>query len=105
MTNLNQQQWQEQLAKSKNAQIIDVRTLEELEEGGKIPNAIHMDIYLPQAFMEKLSAFDTSKDQFIYCRSGSRSFQACNVFEDQGFTNVYNLEGGFNAWTGDVEKI
>ena len=34
----------------------------------------------------------------LYCRSGSMSTQAANELVDMGYTNVYELDGGFNAW-------
>ena len=33
-----------------------------------------------------------------YCRSGSRSMQACLMLETFGFTNVKNLAGGMMEW-------
>jgi phage shock protein E len=33
-----------------------------------------------------------------YCRSGRMSAIAANVWADAGYTNVYNLAGGFEAW-------
>ena len=38
-------------------------------------------------------------DELIcYCRSGSRSMQACAMLETMGFTNVKNLTGGMVKW-------
>ena len=34
----------------------------------------------------------------LYCRSGSMSKTAAKVLADQGYTNVMELDGGFNAW-------
>jgi len=38
---------------------------------------------------------------FIYCTSGVRSKWAAKIFCDYGFTNVYSLDGGINAWKKD----
>lgn len=34
----------------------------------------------------------------LYCRTGPMSTQAAGVLARMGYTNVYNLVGGFNAW-------
>lgn len=38
---------------------------------------------------------EVSKDTklYVYCRSGSRSFQAKQLLDDAGFTNVVDLGG------------
>lgn len=53
--------------------------------------------------MDQIKQLDKNKDYFVYCGSGNRSNQACLVLEHQGFKNIYDLEGGFKAWEGQVE--
>ena len=47
---------------------------------------------------------DDLKDQeiILYCRSGNRSGQACQILDMLGFKNTKNLVGGMLAWQ---EKI
>lgn len=101
MADLSQEEWAEQLANDNNAVILDVRTAEEMEEG-YIPNAIHIDIYLGQEFLDGLEDLDKSKNYYVYCRSGNRSQQACALMNHNGFDNAYNLEGGIIEWEGDI---
>ena len=101
MADLAQDKWLEQLSQDQNAQILDVRTEEEVEEG-TIPNAIHIDLYLGQEFIDQIEVLDKSKNYYIYCRSGGRSAQACAVMNQLGFAKTYNLLGGFSEWEGEV---
>lgn len=101
MEDLTQEEWASQLANDSNAVILDVRTDAEVAEG-IIPNAIHLDIYKGQEFINELETLDKTKNYYVYCRSGNRSGQACAIMEQLGFNNAYNLEGGMLQWTGDV---
>lgn len=101
MADLTQQDWEEQLEKDSNAVILDVRTEVEIEDG-IIPNSINIDIYKGQEFIEELEKLDKAKNYYVYCRSGSRSGQACAIMNSIGFKNAYNLEGGFMNWEGET---
>ncbi|UAB75849.1 rhodanese-like domain-containing protein [Mesoflavibacter sp. SCSIO 43206] len=102
MANLSQKDWTEQLNADDNAVILDVRTEAEVAEK-KIPNSINIDIYKGQGFVYQLEELDKSKNYYVYCRSGARSEKACNIMNQLGFDNAYNLVGGILEWTGDVE--
>lgn len=99
--NLTQEEWVSQFEADENAAILDVRTEAEFNEGS-IPNAINLDIYEGQAFIENLEALDKSKNYYVYCRSGARSAKACEVMNTMGFENAFNLLGGFLEWDGEV---
>lgn len=101
MEDLTQEDWTSQLAKDDNAVILDVRTDDEIAEG-IIPNAIQIDIYKGQEFINEIEKLDKSKNYYVYCRSGNRSGQACAIMEQLGFENAFNLEGGMLEWEGDV---
>ncbi|MGC6430010.1 MAG: rhodanese-like domain-containing protein [Jejuia sp.] len=101
MENLTQEEWVEQLENDHNAIVLDVRTDDEVADG-IIPNAIHLDIYKGQEFLDALDELDKTKSYYVYCRSGNRSGQACQIMEELGFEKAYNLEGGMLQWTGDV---
>ncbi|MEL4308137.1 rhodanese-like domain-containing protein [Joostella sp. CR20] len=101
MADLTQEEWAEQLAQDENAVILDVRTEEEVEDG-YIPNALNIDIYKGQGFLDEVEQLDKSKNYYVYCRSGARSAQACTLMNQLGFENTHNLLGGFMNWEGDV---
>jgi rhodanese-related sulfurtransferase len=83
------------LGSTKNAVLIDVRTPAEFA-GGKVKGAVNMDIYSPN-FAASIDKLDKSKTYFVYCRSGARSGQACNLMAERGFENLYNLSGGISS--------
>lgn len=104
MEDLTQEEWVSQLANDDNAIILDVRTEDEVADG-VIANAIHIDIYKGEAFIAEIDELDKSKNYYVYCRSGNRSGQACNIMEELGFENAYNLEGGVLEWEGDLVEL
>ena len=103
MKNLSQKQWSDNLSLQEDAQILDVRTAIEVEEG-KIPNALNIDILNPNEFMAEIEKLDKSLHYFVYCKAGMRSAQACAVMQQLGFDHTYNLDGGFSQWSGAVEN-
>ncbi len=100
MENLSNAAWIEKTAQDTNKVILDVRTDEEVAEG-IIPGAIQLDIFKPQEFMDAIQAMDQDKNYYVYCRAGSRSAQACQIMEQSGFSNLFNLAGGYSNWDGD----
>jgi rhodanese-related sulfurtransferase len=59
------------------------------------------DLYIPydqlSARASQLPA-DKSSKILVYCRSGVESAQAAQTLLNLGYTNVWNLDGGMNAW-------
>lgn len=43
------------------------------------------------------------KEVVIYCRSGARSAEACKLLQQEGFSDVKNLEGGLLAWSQEID--
>jgi rhodanese-related sulfurtransferase len=101
MADLTQEEWTKMSAEDPNSVILDVRTPEEVEEG-IIGDAMHLDIYTGQAFVDALEKLDKNKNYYVYCRSGNRSGQACAIMNSLGFSNAYNLKGGILEWEGEV---
>lgn len=77
--------------------LIDVREQDEWD-AGQIPGAIHLPLALVPL---KLQELVPNKDTLIimHCRSGGRSASATSIAQNLGYTNVYNLEGGYLAYT------
>lgn len=99
--NLTQEDWISQLEEDENAVILDVRTEDEWNEG-YIPNAINIDIHKGQGFISEIEKLDKNKNYYVYCRSGARSGKACQIMNELGFENAYNLMGGILDWEGEI---
>ena len=104
MVDLNQKDWTKQLSEDNNSVVLDVRTQEELDELGTIPNAVHIDIFKGQGFIDEIQELDSNKNYYVYCKAGGRSAQACAIMNQLGFANTYNLLGGFTEWDGEVDN-
>jgi len=102
MSDIDQQKWRSQLESEEDCLIIDVRTSEEFEQL-RLPNSINIDFYNPQDFMQELEKLDKNKIYYIYCRTGSRSANTCELMKEIGFAKTYNLLGGITEWEGEVE--
>ncbi|SFB21151.1 rhodanese-like domain-containing protein [Algoriphagus aquimarinus] len=87
----------EELAKNKGAvRIIDVRTPEEKAEG-HIANAINVD-YKNDNFKSEIAKLNKNRTYILYCKTGIRSGNAAAIMKAAGFTHLYSLDGGIEAW-------
>lgn len=80
-------------------QIVDVRTSEEFEQGS-IDGAQNID-FLQKDFLDNISNLDKNKAVYIFCKSGKRSANAREKLLENGFTKVYELDGGFLQWQAE----
>ncbi len=94
--NINTHKFAEMM-KEKNTVVLDVRTPGEIK-AGKIKNAKEINVMSP-SFSNKIKSLDPSKTYLVYCRSGNRSRTACAKMSQAGFENLYNLSGGYSAWS------
>jgi rhodanese-related sulfurtransferase len=80
--------------------VLDVRTDAEFSSG-HIPGAINLDIMAGE-FQNRIASLEPEKKYLVYCRSGSRSQQACSLLGAKGLKS-FNLSGGIISWQGPVE--
>ena len=104
MIKLSETEWVKLHDESEESVIIDVRTDDEFSTG-YIEGAVNIDFYMGNQFISEIDKLDKSKSYFIYCKSGARSGQTCELMKQKGFKKVYNLEGGILGWTGELEEL
>ncbi len=92
-------EFQKKYSETSNAQLIDVRTVGEFG-GGHLPKAQNID-YRSADFLQKVNTLDKTKPVFVYCLSGGRSKAAADILKQNGFTTVYDLQGGYLKWTSN----
>ena len=74
--------------------ILDIRDESSFKEG-HIDNARHID---NTNFMELLQGIEFDEPIIIYCYHGITSQGIAAHVADQGFEEVYSLDGGYEAW-------
>jgi adenylyltransferase/sulfurtransferase len=52
---------------------------------------------------ERLDELERERPIVVHCHSGMRSAQAVRLLQQRGFTKVYNLEGGIDAWSDQID--
>ncbi len=83
--------------------VLDIRTPEEFASG-HLAGAINIDYYAAD-FEAQLSELDLSVPYVMYCNSGNRSGNALPVMDSIGFSEVYELDGGIQAWLADGQPV
>ena len=85
-----------ELLKEGKAKFVDIRDPQSFEQG-RIKGALRLD-------NNNISQFvgEEDKDQplVVCCYHGMSSQNAAQFLVDQGFKQVYSLEGGFEFWKG-----
>jgi rhodanese-related sulfurtransferase len=85
-----------QLINSQDALLLDIRETQEYE-GGRLPNARHIPLSQLKERSGELAKWK-NKPIVIYCNTGTRSGGAGSILEKEGFSEIYQLTGGFRAW-------
>ncbi|MGJ5641265.1 rhodanese-like domain-containing protein [Formosa sp. S-31] len=77
----------------KKVQLVDVRTPKEYKDG-HIKGAKNIDFFSAK-FIPEFSKLDKDKPVYLYCRSGARSKNSAKKLATIGFTEIYDLKGGY----------
>ncbi|MBL4649825.1 MAG: rhodanese-like domain-containing protein [Aureispira sp.] len=80
-----------------SVQLIDVRTPDEFA-GGTIESAVNIDFF-GENFKEEMRKLDLERPVFVFCAKGGRSGKASEICKELGFKTIYDLDGGYTAWS------
>lgn len=86
-----------------NIQLVDVRTPGEFS-AGHIEGARLMD-WSGGQLQAEWQSLDKNKPVVMYCASGRRSAAASEFLRKNGFTDITDLDGGFNAWSAAGKPV
>jgi rhodanese-related sulfurtransferase len=84
------------LINRESALVLDVRDEAEFA-AGHITDARHIPLSQLEGRVDELRKFK-DKPVLVNCQTGMRSGKASNILKKQGFTKVFSLKGGLNAW-------
>lgn len=83
-----------------NTFLLDVRTPDEYRAGA-VSGAVNIPV---DSLREQLGDIPRDKTIVLYCKVGLRGYIAERILEQNGFTQVYNLTGGFYTYSAAIEK-
>lgn len=88
------QQYRQWLSSDKeNPKVYDVRTEENFKQG-TVDSATRLD----NEAIAEIEKMPKDTALLFVCQIGQSSMGAAEFFRKKGFTNIYNLIGGYNAW-------
>lgn len=96
-TSLSPKEFKEGFEKNKNAILLDVRTPEEFNKEQISNNAINLN-WNDTSFKSEVKKYKKTQAIYVYCLSGGRSGAAANYLRENGYKEVYELQGGIMNW-------
>jgi rhodanese-related sulfurtransferase len=92
-----------ELARKRNAGedfvLLDVREDEELALA-KLDGALHVPM---REIPTRLAEIPRDREVVVMCHGGVRSDSVAHYLRAQGYARVYNLSGGIDAWSCEVD--
>jgi rhodanese-related sulfurtransferase len=79
--------------------LLDVREPDELARA-RLPEAVHIPMRQVPARIDEIPP---EKTVVVMCHSGGRSARVAQFLADSGFERVFNLRGGIDAWSTEVD--
>ena len=99
--NLPDDEFRELYKNDTEAALIDVRMKEEFDED-RICDSILCDYTKLEDFKSFLKCLDVNKHYYVYCMTGHRSIEACEMMKEMGFKYLVGLKGGMIRFNGKI---
>ena len=96
VTTLNEEEF---IQGYRKAQLIDVRELKEFESG-HILGARNIPI---TQLRNRFHELRPDKPVYLYCQNAARSARAALFLKKKGYSDIYQLEGGYKNWHGKIK--
>lgn len=81
--------------------LLDVREHAELELA-----AVAVARHIPMREVPgRLAELERDKPLVVMCHSGGRSRRVAEFLAGNGFSNVFNLRGGIDAWSTEIDPL
>lgn len=87
------------LRQGESIQLIDVRDPVE-QQVSALPEARNVPL---ERLGQRIGDLDPNQKYVLFCRTGVRSARGVNLLVEAGFSQVFNLTGGLNAWAEQVD--
>ena len=97
---------QQRLERGEPIQLVDVREDPELEMATLPHPVVHLPLSRSSAWMDTVAErLDRDRPVAVLCHAGVRSWHfSCWLIEQHGYGQVWNLQGGIDAWSVEVDQ-
>lgn len=101
LTHLSALQLQDKIQAGDDLLLLDVREQNEFDyahiEGSKL---------IPLSLLPlRLDELNPDQEIVVICHHGMRSMQGCIFLDRNGFSKIYNLTGGIDAWSMQCDSL
>jgi rhodanese-related sulfurtransferase len=95
----------ERLRRGESIQLVDVREERELEMARLPHPVLHLPLSRSADWMAELPGrLDPDRPVAVLCHAGVRSWHfSCWLVEQHGYGQVWNVQGGIDAWSVEVD--
>ena len=80
--------------------LLDVREHDELALAA-VDGALHIPM---REIPARIADLDSGKPLVVMCHSGGRSRRVAEFLQQNGFSSVFNLKGGIEAWSAQIDS-